>query len=159
MALTRRLTSAEEFVPWLSQRCFFGKLKRDDGVQIHEKTFKCCRPLCRLLSRKSYRVSSEERVPSSSWFWLCWFLVDGFSLRSQTFPATSGLRADERVKFWGPRLLDRQWVTDQCPSFPPRTSCLSTCFSLRSFFFHPSRHGMVSPHRLSVTKTGPSTKI
>lgn len=149
MALKLRLTFAEEFVPWLSQNWFFGMLKRDDGVQIHEKTHLYAHViLCRTSSVKaetSYWVSSEERVPSSSWFWLCWYLVNGFSLRSQTFSAICGLRADERIKIWGPRLLDRQPVTDQCPSCPPLISVLSFFFSVSGGFipvgtewFHPT---------------------
>lgn len=58
---------------------FFGMLKTDDGVRIHD--YAHVHPLLFWTpdSWTNCWVSSEERVPSLSWFWLCWFLVD-FSL-------------------------------------------------------------------------------
>lgn len=120
-----------DFVPRLSQNTFFfspGVLKRVDGREKSMRNTFNMLVLSSLQAATCYRKSTEEQVPSSCWFWLCWY-VDGFFFSFlKIVKFHRDLRApcrQEDKKIWGPRLLDRQQVTDQCPSFPP----------LISFFF------------------------
>lgn len=164
MALTLRFCATI-----ITKHFFFfspGVLKRVDGREKSMRNTFNILVLSSLQAATSYRKSTEEQVPSSCWFWLCWY-VDGFFFSFQEIVKFHrDLRApcrQEDKKIWGPRLLDRQQVTDQCPSFPPLISFfLKVFFSLRRFFFCfffiPVGTEWFHPHRLSVTKDWPEYK-
>lgn len=164
-------------VPWLSQNSGFAGMlrKRDDDVQTHEKTRVYMCVWSSLLSpaeswdefteclrkNESHHHHRHRRV-DSGFLLVCWRIFLKIAIFFFLFfTAIWGLRADERIKkIWGPRLLDHQPVSDQCPSFPPRILfVLFFVFSLRRFlfysnffFFYPSRHGMVSPPQIVRNK-------
>lgn len=75
MALTLRFCAKI-----ITKHFFFfppGVLKRVDGREKSMRNTFNILVLSSLQAATSYRKSTEEQVPSSCWFWLCWY-VDGF---------------------------------------------------------------------------------
>lgn len=97
--------------------------------------------------------SAEEQIPSSSSCWLCWYLVHRFSFRSLYCDKRAPCSQKTNRKSEDPT----HWITNKSLINALHFLLLNPfLFSLRRF--NPSRHGMVSPHRLSVTKDWPEYK-
>lgn len=163
MALTLRFCATI-----ITKHFFFfspGVLKRVDGREKSMRNTFNILVLSSLQAATSYRKSTEEQVPSSCWFWLCWY-VDGFFFlfwRSWSFIAICGLRADRRIK--NLRSSPTGSPTSHWPMpFIPSSYILFLLvfFSLRRFFFCfffiPVGTEWFHPHRLSVTKDWPEYK-
>lgn len=157
MALTLRFCATI-----ITKHFFFfspGVLKRVDGREKSMRNTFNMLVLSSLQAATSYRKSTEEQVPSSCWFWLCWY-VDGFFFlfwRSWSFIAICGLRADRRIK--NLRSSPTGSPTSHWPMpFIPSSYILffKSLFQSQEvfffFFFYPSRHGMVSPPQIVRNK-------
>lgn len=157
MALTLRFCATI-----ITKHFFFfppGVLKRVDGREKSMRNTFNILVLSSLQAATSYRKSTEEQVPSSCWFWLCWY-VDGFFFlfwRSWSFIAICGLRADRRIKksevlaYW----IANKSLTNALHSlllYPFFLKSFSVSGGFFFFFFYPSRHGMVSPPQIVRNK-------
>lgn len=157
MALTLRFCATI-----ITKHFFFfspGVLKRVDGREKSMRNTFNILVLSSLQAATCYRKSTEEQVPSSCWFWLCWY-VDGFFFsflkivkfhRDLRAPCRQEDKKSEVLAYW----IANKSLTNALHSlllYPFSFSLFQSQEVFFFFFFSPSRHGMVSPPQIVRNK-------
>lgn len=163
MALTLRFCATI-----ITKHFFFfspGVLKRVDGREKSMRNTFNILVLSSLQAATSYRKSTEEQVPSSCWFWLCWY-VDGFFFsflkivkfhRDLRAPCRQEDKKSEVLAYW----IANKSLTNALHSlllYPFSFSLFQSQEVFFFFFFIPVGTEWFHPHRLSVTKDWPEYK-